>query len=209
MATIEFVQNYDDLSTDEGFQFRFYCDRCGNGFQSTFVRNKLGVAGGLLRAAGGMLGGLLGDAGNSAYEVQRAVGGPAHDKALREAVAEIMPLFVQCKRCGKWMCKGVCWNPERGLCKECAPVLAEELSSAQATVARDQIIEKATESDQTQGADVNVQTAATCPKCGAATAGGKFCPECGAPLMAKTMCGSCGAKIPTGAKFCPDCGAKA
>lgn len=108
MGAIEFVQNYDDLSTDQGFQFNFYCDRCGNGFQSTFVANKLGMAGGFLRAAGGLLGGVLGSAGDSAYEVQRAIGGPAHDKALREAVQEIKPLFKQCRRCGKWVCQEIC-----------------------------------------------------------------------------------------------------
>lgn len=46
MGAIEFVQNYDDLSTHMGFQFKFRCDRCGNGFESTFVSNTAGVAGG-------------------------------------------------------------------------------------------------------------------------------------------------------------------
>src|SRR5579862_8426494 len=96
MAVIEFVQNYDDLSTDQGYQFRFHCNHCGNGYQSTFVPNKLGMAGGFLRAAGGLFGGVLGNAGNSAYEIQRAVGGHAHDSALQDAVQEIKPLFVQC-----------------------------------------------------------------------------------------------------------------
>ncbi len=208
MASIEFVQNYDDLSTDQGFQFRFHCDRCGNGFMSTFQANKLGMAGGFLRAAGGMLGGVLGSAGNSAYELQRAVGGPAHDKALREAVQELKPRFNQCRRCGKWTCKDVCWNQERGMCKECAPILQEELAAAQAEAARDQIVEKARSFDQTEGADASAKAAAQCPKCGAAAGTGKFCQECGAPLVAKTECGSCGAKIPAGAKFCPECGSR-
>ncbi len=209
MPPIEFVQNYDDLSTEEGFQFRFHCDRCGNGFQSRFVANKAGIAGGFLRAAGGFLGGALGNVGNSAYEIQKMVGGPAHDNALREAVQEIKPLFNQCRRCGQWVCQHVCWNTDKGLCKNCAPVLAEEAASAQAAAARDQITEKAYASDQTQGLDVSQQTAAQCPKCGAASTGGKFCGECGAPLVAKVHCTECGAKIPAGAKFCPDCGAKA
>jgi membrane protease subunit (stomatin/prohibitin family) len=208
MASIEFVQNYDDLSTDQGFQFKFYCDRCRNGFMSTFVSNKIGMAGGFLRAAGGLLGGVLGSAGNSAYEIQRAVGGPAHDKALREAVQEIKPLFNQCRRCGKWICKEVCWNGEKGLCKECAPVLAEEVASAQASAMREQVNVKARETDQAQGADLSVQTAAQCPKCGAETAGAKFCPECGAPLAAKDKCPQCSARIPAGSKFCPECGTK-
>src|SRR5947209_8089568 len=36
MAMIQFVKNYEDLSTDKGFQFKFYCDKCGNGFMSRF-----------------------------------------------------------------------------------------------------------------------------------------------------------------------------
>ena len=208
MPAIEFVQNYDDLSTDQGFQYRFHCDRCGNGFMSTFVANKLNIAGGFLRAAGGILGGVIGSAGNSAYDIQRAVGGSAHDKSLRDAVQEIKPLFTQCRRCGKWVCREVCWNDDKGLCKECAPVLAEEAASAQASAAQYQIREKAMASDQTQGLDVTLQTSAQCPQCGAASQGGKFCPECGAALAAKTNCSKCQASIPAGARFCPECGGK-
>lgn len=209
MAVIEFVQNYDDLSTDQGFQFRFRCNHCGNGYQSSFIPNKVGMAGNFLRAAGGLLGGVLSSAGNSAYEIQRMVGGPAHDHALQEAVQEIKPLFIQCRRCGTWVCNQVCWNEDKGLCKQCAPILAEELASAQAQAAMEQINVKAREADQTQRIDAGVQSAAQCPKCGAATAGGKFCPECGAPLAAKTNCSQCRATIPAGSKFCPECGARA
>lgn len=208
MSAIEFVQNYDDLSTDQGFQFRFHCDRCGNGFQSGFIANKLGVAGGFLRAAGGLFGGVLGSAGNSAYEIQRAVGGTAHDGALRQAVMEIKPLFNQCRRCGKWVCKEVCWNTEKGLCKECAPVLMEEVASAQSEAMKYQVHQMAMETDQTQGANVSVQASAACPHCGAAASGGKFCAECGQPFVQKTHCSSCSAEIATGAKFCPECGTR-
>ena len=209
MAVIEFVQNYDDLSTDQGYQFRFHCNHCGNGYQSSFVANKIGMAGGFLRAAGGLLGGVLGNVGNSAYEIQRAVGGTAHDHALQEAVQEIKPLFIQCRRCGTWVCKEICWNQDKGLCKQCAPILAEELASAQATVARDQIYVKAQAQDQTHGVNAGLQTAAQCPQCGAATAGGKFCPDCGANLAPKTKCGECGGSFAPGSKFCPECGARA
>lgn len=208
MASIEFVQNYDDLSTDLGFQFKFHCDRCRNGFQSRFISNKVGMAGGFLRAAGGLLGGVLGSAGNSAYEIQRAVGGTAHDNALREAVEEIKPLFNQCRRCGKWVCKTICWNNEKGLCKECAPVLAEELASAQAEAGKQQVFEMARNTDQTQGLDATVQTAAQCPSCGAATTGAKFCAECGHNLAPKSNCAGCGAEMKAGAKFCPECGTR-
>lgn len=209
MAVIEFVQNYDDLSTDQGYQFRFHCNHCGNGYQSSFIPNKLGMAGGFLRAAGDLFGGVLGNASNSAYDIQRAVGGPAHDRALQEAVQEIKPLFIQCRRCGDWVCEQVCWNKDKGLCKQCAPVLAEEMAAAQAQAGRDQIFTKAAESDQTQGLNVNVQTAAQCPNCGAAATGSKFCPECGASLNPKKHCSNCSTEIPAGVKFCPECGTRA
>jgi hypothetical protein len=208
MGSIEFVENYDDLSTDLGFQFRFRCDRCGNGFESTFVSSTVGVAGSFLRAAGGLLGGVVGQAGSSSYEIQRAIGGPAHDRALRDAVAELKPKFDQCRRCGKWTCKSVCRNAAKGLCKDCAPDLADEAASAQAAAAVEQVREKARASDQTGGLDVASPTAAQCPKCGAGTTGGKFCTECGAALAAKTACPKCKASVAAGARFCPACGTK-
>ncbi len=33
---IEFVRNYSDHSTDNGFQFEFTCNRCGNGYKTPF-----------------------------------------------------------------------------------------------------------------------------------------------------------------------------
>jgi DNA-directed RNA polymerase subunit M/transcription elongation factor TFIIS len=209
MAVIEFVQNYSDLSTDQGYQFKFHCDRCGNGYMSTYQANKLEAAESFLKAAGGLFGGVLGRVSDSAYDIQRAVGGPQHDRALQAAVQEIKPLFTQCRRCGTWVCHQVCWNDEKGLCKACAPILAEEMASAQATAMRSQIQEKAYASDQTQSANVSIPTTARCPQCSAATAGGKFCPECGAALNTKATCSSCQAEIPAGSKFCSECGTRA
>ncbi len=31
---VEFSRNYTDHSTDQGFQFEFFCDRCQNGFRT-------------------------------------------------------------------------------------------------------------------------------------------------------------------------------
>lgn len=209
MSVIEFVQNYDDLSTDQGYQFKFHCNHCGNGYMSTYRANQLGVAGGLLRAAGGLFGGILGNAGNSAYELQRAIGGPAHDGALKEAVQEIKPLFLQCRRCGTWVCEKICWNGTKGLCKQCAPILEEEVAAAQAQAGRDQLFQQAHETNMTQDVDIHQQANVTCPTCGAATKGGKFCAECGGPLMIKKKhCRECGVEIDVNAKFCPECGTR-
>ena len=95
MGLIQFTKNYDDLSTDRGFQFKFYCDKCHNGYLTSFQTSVTGVAGGLLQAAGNIFGGMLGSAGQGAYEIQRAIGGKAHDEALQKAVTEAKPHFKQ------------------------------------------------------------------------------------------------------------------
>ena len=39
MANIPFTGNYQDLSSKRGFQFKFFCEKCGNGYMSTFQAN--------------------------------------------------------------------------------------------------------------------------------------------------------------------------
>jgi hypothetical protein len=206
MSAIEFVRNFDDLSTDKGFQFKFYCDKCHSGFISEYQTNMLGMAGGLLSAAGTLFGGVLGRASSSAYEIQRAVGGKAHDDAVRKAVEEMKPKFRQCGRCGHWVCPEVCWNHDRQQCHDCAPDLREEAAAAQAQVAKEQVWEKAKTHDQTGGVDLAQQASASCPKCGTRVGTAKFCPDCGTALHAKSKCAKCGTEMELGAKFCPECG---
>ncbi|HTD29142.1 MAG TPA: zinc ribbon domain-containing protein [Xanthomonadaceae bacterium] len=214
---IQFVANYDDLSTDRGWQFRFHCDKCHNGFMSAYEASTLGTAASLLHAAGSVFGGILGSAGNSAYEIQRTIGGTGHDAALRKAVAEGKEHFKQCTRCGKWVCPEVCWNASAGLCDGCAPKEQEELAAQKAQAEAEQIATHARAQDYTAGLDFSKGGMVACSKCGAQmSAGTRFCAECGTPNIAATaaiaqpkFCTSCGAKIEPGAKFCPGCGAKA
>ena len=231
MSMIQFVSNYEDLSTDRGYQFKFHCDKCGNGFMSRYQPSTLGTAGSLLRAAGDIFGGWASSAGNSAYEVQRSVGGKAHDEALRKAVEEGKEHFHQCSRCGRWVCPEVCWNASAGQCEECAPDYREEFASshAQAKVqaARQQLDEKARATDYVAAADMSAgaterapgaalaeqqqeaTAAARCISCGAAMGKAKFCPECGTPAKAaRPACSSCGHEPEGVPKFCPECGTK-
>lgn len=208
MAHIEFTDNYQDLSTDNGYQFKFFCQSCGNGYMSSWQANKAGIATDLLRGAGSIFGGIFGRAAAGSYEIQRAVGGPAHDHAVEEAVAEIKPLFIQCKRCGKWVCQQICWNGERGLCKNCAPIMQRELAASQASIAVEQAERKLRETDLIEGINVTSEATLLCPSCGKETQPGKFCSECGAALKSKVECSRCGAKVAVGAKFCPECGQK-
>lgn len=223
MAMIQFVNNYEDLSTDRGFQFKFYCDRCGNGHMSSFQASTIGTAGSLLRAAGSFFGGWVGSAGDSAYEIQRAVGGKAHDSALAAAVQEGKKHFHQCSRCGKWVCPDVCWNDAAGQCEDCAPNFEEEVASshahAKADAVREQLYEKARSTDYVGNIDMRAGSVAKappkgapaaaqarlCPECGTA-ATGKFCPDCGSSMNAAPTCSACGHQLETPAKFCPECG---
>jgi hypothetical protein len=211
MPTIEFTQNYQDLSTDQGFQFKFFCERCGDGFMSTFETNALGMAGSLLRGAGDLMGGLFGRAGDSAYEIQRAVGGPQHDAALHKAVEEIRPLFKKCRRCGNWLCEATCWNRTASMCKQCAPVGEEEETAARAAHVQEQISNDLAQEESQRVTQKEKEAAATCADCGTPTLGRKFCPGCGkkvAAAAAAAFCPSCGAKAAPGARFCGECGGK-
>src|SRR5579862_8332420 len=131
MTLIQFTRNHNDRSTDKGYQFEFLCDRCRNGFETEFKPSAIGMAGSALRAAGNLFGGILGSASNSAYEIERAIQGPGHDKAFRDAVEEAKPNFRQCPKCTHWVCIGSCWNAKRSLCFDCAPDVETELASAQ------------------------------------------------------------------------------
>lgn len=206
MPTIPFTGNYQDLSSNRGYQFKFFCEKCQNGYMSSFRANQLGTAASAARAAAGLLGGIFGRAAQSADQLQQMVAGPQHDAALKAAVQEISPLFKQCSRCGQHVCEPVCWNKTAGLCETCAPDLAEEIAAAQAIAARDQAVAKAKEVDFIGNRDLSRVAAVTCPSCGAKTQGGKFCTECGASINPKKKCGNCGAEADGAPKFCPECG---
>jgi hypothetical protein len=208
MARIGFTDNYEDLSTETGYQFKFVCESCGNGYMSSFVASKSGMATGLLRGASSVLGGFLGSASSGADELQELVAGPAHDRALENAVEEIRPQFVQCRKCGQWVCREICWNAERGLCAECAPVAQREIGSLQAQITVEQAAEKLRQQDLTAGLNLASRAVVVCPACGAENEGGKFCQECGGALLSQVECPRCGTKFKAGAKFCPECGAK-
>jgi rubrerythrin len=207
---IEFTGNYHDLSTQQGFQWEFFCERCQNGYRSKFRPSATGVANEVLDVAGGLLGGLFGTAASVSDRVNSAAWERAHDGAFRSAAGEIRPYFVQCPRCNNWVCRQRCWNEGRGLCFDCAPDIGVEAASAQQQVMTDQAVEKV----RGRQYDVGQYTAgdslrAACPTCGAAVKkGAKFCAECGTPIKQSRFCTECGAALEANAKFCPSCGAK-
>ncbi len=224
---IKFVKNQQDLSTDKGYQFKFCCDKCGNGYLSQYQTSTIGMAGSILTAASNLLG-WGSSAGNSAYEIQRAVGGKAHDSALQTAIEEGKEHFHQCSRCGNWVCPEVCWNEKANQCENCAPDFQEAAAAAQAAAKaeamRQQLYQKAQETDYASGIDMSADSqisspnsvkpaeqvsANNCAGCGHSVGAAKFCPECGMPAAkAEPVCTKCGHKPGFPTKFCPECGGK-
>jgi len=207
---IEFTGNYNDLSTQQGFQWEFFCERCGNGYRSGFRASATGVASEVMDAAGSLLGGIFGTAASLTDRVHSAAWERAHDDAFRAAAAEIRPHFVQCPRCNDWVCRQRCWNEARGLCVGCAPDIAVETASAQQQAMTDQAVEKvrARQYDVTQYVTGD-RLQAACPACGAAVKpGAKFCSECGSAVKQGRFCTACGAALEARARFCPECGAR-
>jgi ribosomal protein L40E len=210
---IEFTRNYADQSTNQGFQFEFYCDRCGTGYRTRFRPSALGTVSGALDTASSLFGGIFNQAANLGERARSASWEKAHDEAFIAAMEELKPDFIQCPRCMSWVCRKSCWNTSKGLCKNCAPDLGVEMSAAQAsrTVeeiwAHSQMAEEDREMLQEKSWREGVR--ATCPNCNAPLANNaKFCPKCGTKIAAVAFCSECGAKLPPDAKFCGECGAK-
>ncbi len=212
MEEIEFTRNYSDHCTEQGFQFEFNCNRCGNGYRSNFQPWAVGTVTGALDAASSLFGGIFGQAASMGERVRSATWQQARDKAFLEAAASLKPNFLQCPRCTAWVCQKSCWNQARGLCKGCAPDLGVEISAQQSSKALEKIqtdISADSEDETVIGSIGKSKVKASCPNCNAPLAANvKFCPECGTKLQEKKFCGECGAALTPSAKFCPECGSK-
>jgi hypothetical protein len=213
MSTQSFTRNYRDHSNDQGYQFEFFCDKCGNGHRSSFDTSSVGFAASMLRAAGSIFGGSVAQAGWGAQHVKDALRGPAWDSSFQQAIEECKPKFRQCTRCGLWVCPEVCWNEARGLCEGCAPDLTEQAAAIQAQVAVEQAWDKARAADQMRGMDVQsapIAAGATCQKCQATLEPGtKFCAQCGTAVAVSAgprFCAQCGGQLKATTRFCPQCG---
>ncbi len=204
---IPYTSNYTDHSTEEGYQFEFFCERCHNGYKSGFKANPLGIGSKVARGLGSMFGGSLSNIGYGGTLARDMTESTAKDKALREAMDECRPLFIQCHRCSAWVCRDICWNTEFNLCVSCAPKLEQEMGAMQSGARLSQVGDKINAVDWTGDVNVEQKAVALCPHCGAEAAhSGKFCPECGQPMIVNITCARCGTDSPSGTKFCPECG---
>ena len=100
--------------------------------------------------------------------------------------------------------------------------MASAHAQAKADAARQQVMEKAQQTDYVSGVDMKagsvLQSGAKlapagkgsfCPECGAQVGQAKFCPDCGTPVQKKkAACTQCGFEPANPVKFCPECGGK-
>ncbi len=216
MSTIAFTRNYHDHSNDTGYQFEFFCDKCGSGYRSSFQTSALGVGSKLAKGLGSLFGGgKMWGVGQAGEYMKDGLRGPAWDSAFQAAIAEIKPKFHQCGRCGRWVCPEVCWNEQRQQCLDCAPDLAQEAASAQAHIQAEQLADKMRKTDLVADIDPTAPMISACTNCHARLQpGAKFCAGCGKPVMAagapqKVFCTGCGTQLPPGGRFCASCGTPA
>lgn len=206
MSEIHFGDNHNDVSTDSGFQFEFFCENCRDAWRSPFDRYAAGTLENMLGAADGLFGGVFGRARDAMGHVRSAGWQKARDDAFREAVKQAQEHFHRCPRCSNHHCDK-CWNEDEGTCISCVPRLDAELAhirrEAKLNKAREVAYEKAQVSD-----DDLKERVVSCPECSSPVGRAKFCPECGASVSLNVQCGECSAEMPKSSKFCPECGAK-
>ena len=214
-----FTRNYQDNSTDAGFEFTFFCDNCNDGFKSSFVesttykKNKgsklLGQGLGL---AGSLLGGRVGNLGYGAergidilserFEGQSPDWQREHQWAFEQAQNEAQQHFHRCPNDAVYVCDQ-CWNEDEGLCVRCAPRQEVYVARARADAMKRNIDAAGQTATVWQG---QIESKTTiCPVCGKPAGTGQFCNNCGASLALVT-CPQCGAKNSQAVRFCNNCG---
>jgi hypothetical protein len=211
-----FTRNFQDNSTDAGFQFTFFCDLCSDGYKTQFIESKTHKKGGLLRGlgravsiGGSLLGSSVGyrleqgtDILSERFQGMSPEWHKEHEVAFEIAQNEAKEHFSRCPNCRKYACE-TDWNEQEGLCVECAPRENIEVAAARSQKMVKDIQQKA---DQTRVFDGAIESKVTiCPSCGKPSGSGKFCNNCGAPVE-MGQCSQCGAKNPPGVKFCGECG---
>ncbi len=107
-----FVKRYQDLSSERGYQFKFFCDHCGQACVTLFEPCQVEMGDGAWFSSRKRR--------RSAFNYP-AFGSSEHHRALQKARNQGKDRFHLCGRCSTWVCAD-CWNSSVKLCKGCAAV---------------------------------------------------------------------------------------
>ena len=175
---IGFTGNYEDNSTDAGFQFTFFCDICREGYKTGFIASKTykkpgssADSAGSPAAAASMAGKYSSATASSAGRMSSASGSRAcprngtRSTRRRSRAPRTRPRGISsaARSCKKWVCEND-WNEQEGLCVECAPRMNVEVAAARARKMVEDIQDKAKETPVFTGEIESKQT--LCPQCG-------------------------------------------
>lgn len=147
MALQPFTSNFDDHSTEAGFQFTFFCDQCREGYKTSFAESSTYKKGRFFKNLGGIVGAassVTGRMGGLTQGLERGSGvisdkfsgmppqwHKEHEQAFALAQNEAKGHFFRCPRCKKYVCSND-WNEEPSLCVGCAPRESVEVAAARA-----------------------------------------------------------------------------
>ena len=214
-----FTDNFEDNSTEAGFQFTFFCDSCREGYKTSFIPSKTHGKGQIINGIGRAfsLGASFfgrGDIGSTVergsdmlgdkYEGMSPEWRQEHDEAFAVAQNEAKGHFHRCPKCKMWVCDND-WNEQDGLCVDDAPRENVEVAAARGAKLVEDIQARASQTQVFTGEIERKQT--VCPECGKPAGQGKFCNNCGATLS-MSKCTKCGAENPSESRFCGECGNK-
>jgi len=214
-----FTRNYQDNSTEAGFQFTFYCDICNDGFRSSFIQSETYKKGKLFNgigrgasALGSLIGGRVSSLGygldrgadilGERFEGRSPEWQKEHEQAFERAKNEAMRHFKRCPSCNKYVCSH-CFNEDEGMCTDCAPRQEIYVARASAEAMKRNIDDAGATATVWQG-KIGSRTT-ICPQCGKPAGSGKFCNNCGASMALK-KCPQCGAENAQNVRFCNNCG---
>ena len=123
-ASIEFTDSYEDLSDDQAFRFRFYCERCDSDYASDPQPRRRDEGNLFLDGVAK----ILREATDNGCEPETDAVLVERESALRAAATQVQEHFHQCPQCGEWICDR-CWNRSLLLCEKCAPSGVEQVAS--------------------------------------------------------------------------------
>ena len=214
-----FTRNYEDKSTDAGFQFIFCCDICQDGYKSSFIESETykkrsglrGIAQGA-GILGSLVGGKVGRLGSAAQQSGNVLSDrfddkspewrKEHEKSFEMAQNEARRHFHRCPSCNKYVCDH-CFNEDEGMCVSCAPRQEIFVAKARADAMQRNITAAGQAATVWEG-DIESKTT-ICPNCGKPAGTGKFCNNCGSNMELKE-CPKCGMKNSQAVRFCNNCG---